>query len=242
MGLSGNKVFLTLSSRETVLARTVRSILDADVCRGVVLVVRESDLPEAEKLLLRLRESSPALDCIAALGGATRQESVLRGLEALDGTAARWVLVHDGARPFCPPALIRAVADRGRETGAAILATPARQTLKRSADGRRIELTVPRAEMWEAQTPQVFDYDLLLRAHRHAERTGFAATDDSQLVEELGHPVNLVAGEDRNIKITTPFDLAMARAVIADELPEPLVSPGRTAPHVEYQSRMRNEE
>ena len=238
MGLSKNKVFLPLSpfvpqgnepprgasssppespGTSSILGFTIQRVIETELCSGIVVVVRQSDWELSETLLQSFRENSPDIHFILALGGRTRQESVLCGLRAVGEHRPSWVMIHDGARPFCSLAHMKNVVAMAQEKGAAVLATPAKQTLKRSIDGSTIVETVPREEMWEAQTPQVFRYEEILRAHLEAEEGDFAGTDDSQLYERCGGIVQLVAGDERNLKITSPFDLAVARAVLEGE-------------------------
>lgn len=143
-------------------------------------------------------------------GGATRQESVWRALQAAP-PGGDLVLVHDAVRPFVTRQLVDAVLTAAAATGAALCALPVGDTVKRVQDGL-VTATLDRAGLWTAQTPQAFRTALLREAHQRARRDGAAATDDAMLVERLGHPVRVVAGSDRNIKITTPADLRRARA------------------------------
>jgi len=145
-------------------------------------------------------------------GGADRQASVARGLEALPATADL-VLVHDGARPCATPALVRAVAAAAATSGAATAAVPVEETVKRGQDGW-VASTLDRSHLYRIQTPQAFRRTLLEQAHRDAARVGFHGTDDAVLVERLGHPVRLVAGEPANLKVTVPEDLAVAEALL----------------------------
>jgi 2-C-methyl-D-erythritol 4-phosphate cytidylyltransferase len=142
------------------------------------------------------------------LGGERRQDSVRAGLDVLDDVD--YVLVHDGARPLVNEAMIEASLQGALETGAAICAVPVNDTIKRGSDGLIVE-TVDRSALYQAQTPQAFRRDLLLRAH---EQDSSDATDDAALVERLGLPVRLVAGSARNIKVTTPDDLHVAEALL----------------------------
>lgn len=137
-------------------------------------------------------------------GGATRQESVRAGLEALADAAPDIVLIHDGARPFLAPGTVAALVAALATNEGAIPALPVTDTLKRGAQGR-IEATVPREGLYRAQTPQAFRYATILSLHREA-RPG--ATDDAALLEAAGLAVALVAGDERNIKITVAGDLA----------------------------------
>jgi len=144
------------------------------------------------------------------LGGARRRDSVRAGLEAL--ADCEYVVVHDAARPLVTPAMIDAALDGAREGGAALCAVPVTDTVKRSEPSGRVSSTVTREGLWLAQTPQAFRTALLLRAHREIH---IDATDDAALIELLGEPVKLVLGSARNLKITQPEDLALARALLA---------------------------
>jgi 2-C-methyl-D-erythritol 4-phosphate cytidylyltransferase/2-C-methyl-D-erythritol 2,4-cyclodiphosphate synthase len=144
-------------------------------------------------------------------GGAARADSVRAGLEALRGCDV--VLVHDAARPFATAALFRAVALAAAETGAALAALPATDTVKPGASGR-VTATLDRRELWLAQTPQGFRAPLLRRAFEAAGPAAPEATDECLLVERLGEPVALVPGEPGNFKITGPDDVERARALL----------------------------
>jgi 2-C-methyl-D-erythritol 2,4-cyclodiphosphate synthase len=123
-----------------------------------------------------------------------------------------WVVVHDVARPFAPAELIRRVLQAARETGAALAAVPVVDTLKEGVE--TVRCTVPREGMWQAQTPQAFRRDLLEEAHRRARDEGYLGTDDSVLVERMGHPVRLVPSSRHNLKITVREDLELAESLI----------------------------
>jgi len=142
------------------------------------------------------------------VGGAERQDSAAAGLAALP-REVRWVVVHDAARCLVDPEDVRRVIDLAAETGAAILARPVSDTVKRVAAGT-VTGTLDRDTCWAAQTPQVFRRDLLAEAHDKARADGFRGTDDAQLVERLGGEVRVVLGSERNLKITRPVDLALA--------------------------------
>ncbi len=145
-------------------------------------------------------------------GGATRVETVWRGLRAVRAATAEIVAVHDGVRPFVTPEEIDRTVREAAEHGAAILATRAIDTIKEAAGGR-VTRTLERARLWHAQTPQCFRYDLLRHAYQQALTEELEATDDSALVERLGATVSIVEGSARNIKITSPQDIALAEAL-----------------------------
>ena len=152
-------------------------------------------------------------------GGATRQETVARALaEAPPGTEI--VVVHDAVRPFIELEMIRRVVEAARKDGAAILGIPSVDTVKQIE--RQIILgTIPRERIVLAQTPQAFRYALIREAFDRAIADGFNGTDESSLVERLGHNVTVLMGSDRNIKITKPSDLPLARLYIAQEREHP---------------------
>jgi 2-C-methyl-D-erythritol 4-phosphate cytidylyltransferase len=153
--------------------------------------------------------SGPALSIVP--GGVHRGDSVRAGLSALRRECAV-VLVHDGARPFVDPTVIDAVIGLARAGEGAVPAVPLSDTLKEAsaADSTLIKRTHPRARLWRAQTPQGFPRAVLEEAHARAARDGHRATDDAALVEAIGVPVRLVPDSCRNLKVTTPEDLAFA--------------------------------
>ena len=217
MGLAGNtsKVLISIESGEcsaaadTVLAKTLHALAASGALRGIAIACRAEDVSAIEEIAAHV---PPELEVLVVQGGHTRQESVYQCLAALEGKAT-YVLVHDAARPFCPPQLIAEAARIGRESGACIVAVPSKCTLKR-VEAQTIVETVPRAQIWEAQTPQVFSYALLRKAHEHARAHAYTGTDDSELVERIGEQVRIVPGADSNLKITTPHDLEYAAALL----------------------------
>jgi len=144
-------------------------------------------------------------------GGVERGDSVRAGLAAAGD--ARLIAIHDAARPFVSAEVIRAVINAARTYGAAVPGIPATDTIKQVHPEGWIEATPPRARLWLAQTPQVFQADIIRAAH--ADGTADGATDDAMLVERLGHRVYVVPGDAQNRKITTPEDLRWAEWVLA---------------------------
>jgi 2-C-methyl-D-erythritol 4-phosphate cytidylyltransferase len=147
-------------------------------------------------------------------GGEGRGDSVAAGLELL-GDECTVVLVHDGARPFVERSVIDSIIAHARRGEAAIAAIPLSDTLKESdaADPTRIGRTLPRERLWRAQTPQGFPRAMLAAAHARAARDGRPGTDDAELVERDGIAVRLVPDSIRNLKVTTPEDLALAEVL-----------------------------
>ena len=193
------------------MVRSIETLLAVNALDCVQPVVEVSDLGRYGELAL---PDDPRL-AEPVSGGALRQDSVAEGLAALP-KGVRFVGVHDAARCLVTAAEIEQVLDAARTHGAAILATPARDTLKTVRDGI-VKETPDRATCWVAQTPQIFERDLLARSLERANSEGFVGTDDAQLVERLGVPVHIVEGHPENIKITLPGDLRLAEALLARE-------------------------
>lgn len=201
-----------------MLLRALRPFARHPEVEAVVLVLPPDDATSPPEWLAP--HASEMLRFVA--GGAERIDSVAAGLAALP-PACTLVLVHDAARPFVERATIDAVIGAVRDGAAALAAVPLEDTLKEAdqAEPALVARTIPRQRLWRAQTPQGFPRELLERAHREARSVGAAgtATDDAMLVERLGAPVRLVLGSPRNIKVTTPHDLALADLLAGAEGP-----------------------
>ncbi len=154
---------------------------------------------------------------LVSVGGATRSESVLNGLEDLP-PEVRYVLVHDAARPLVGDAMIERVVAQVRTGTGAIAALPVVDTLKEVDEQGRIVRTVERSKLWRAQTPQGFPREMIETAYREAHIAGITATDDAALCERLGLPVVVVTGSEKALKVTTADDFARAEAM--QHLPE----------------------
>jgi len=191
---------------QPVIGRTVRGIAAMPEL-DVLVIVAPQVLHE------RLASLVPARDglevrCVA--GGARRQDSVAAGLAAV--IEADWVLVHDGARPLVTAELCAVVLAAARERGAAVPVLPVTDTLKRVDEDGLILETIDRASVRAVQTPQAFDAMRLRAAHAVTERD---ATDDASMIEAGGGTVVVVEGDPANLKLTTPTDLVIARALVA---------------------------
>lgn len=203
MGAEIPKQYLELAG-EPVLAHTLRCFVDHPAIAGIVVALAPGDLLWAS-LDAGLRAA-----VIPTEGGAERADSVARGLAALAGRAADddWVLVHDAARPCLRRAdLDRLLATVAGHPVGGLLAVPVRDTMKRAAADGTVAATVPRGDLWHAQTPQMFRYRLLADALAAA---GSAVTDEAMAVELAGGAALLVEGHADNLKITRPEDLALA--------------------------------
>lgn len=204
LGRRTPKQFLRIEGG-TILTRTLAHFRRHPDVRAVIVAAPAEHLGRTRRLVSR--GGGRPVHVVA--GGATRQESVWRALQAAPADV-EIVVVHDAVRPFIDRRLIDAVVAAAAEHGAAICALPIAETVKRVRGGV-VEATLDRSELWAVQTPQAFRSDLLREAHGKARRDGAAVTDDAMLVERLGHPVRVVPGLAGNVKITTPEDLRRAR-------------------------------
>src|SRR5688572_1701189 len=210
------KPFAPLANR-AVWLHSAERFLHRDDVKQVIIVISPED---REYFDFKFSSNVTILGIDVVEGGAERADSVERALARIKPDCD-YVAIHDAARPCLADVWIERVFEQAEKSGAAILAIPVSGTLKRSKDGRVIQETVPREELWEAQTAQVFGRDLLLEAY--AKRGTFVATDDAQLVERLGKPVSIVTGSPVNLKITTQEDLRLAEQALK-ALPKPKFS------------------
>ena len=191
-----------------VILRTLAAVEAVPEIREIVVVTREDRVEEYRRLLgqcSRLRAVVP--------GGSTRQESVRNGVRALspDCTLAA---IHDGARPLVTPEVFARCIEAARSCGAATAAVPVKDTIKLADEAGRVLDTPDRSRLWAVQTPQIFDRERYLRAAEEAERRGLSCTDDCQLFEAMGWEVQLLMGDYRNLKLTTPEDFLAAGAYL----------------------------
>ena len=210
MGAERNKLLLAVAGRP-VLAWTLEAALASPEIRWIGIVGQPVDQADIEALVAA---ASPDRPVVWIEGGDTRQESVSNGLAALP-EGAEAVLIHDGARCLVEPELIARCAEAVVAGKAVIAAAPVTDTIKRVDGDGVIQGTPDRSELWGAQTPQGFPVEQLRQAHARATAEGWSVTDDASLFERLGWPVQVIASSPANIKITTPFDLTVAEAVLA---------------------------
>jgi 2-C-methyl-D-erythritol 4-phosphate cytidylyltransferase len=211
---TSRKQFMLLEG-SPVIIHTVRKFAANSRVGEIVIAVRAEDIEWVRDMLAK--EFGSRVRVVA--GGNSRQESVENALRTLKPDTDL-VAVHDAVRPFIDPATIDQVFDEAGETGAAIVGVPAVDTVKRVSRGTtrvKIRETLPREKLVMAQTPQVFRYDILVRAFEAARKDGFAATDEASMVERLDVEVTVVPGSDRNIKITKPTDMELAHLFYREE-------------------------
>jgi 2-C-methyl-D-erythritol 4-phosphate cytidylyltransferase len=209
------KPFVNLDGRAVWLRSAELFVTRADVCQCLIVVA-----PGDQETFKRRYGANLAFMNVQIIGGgAERFESVANALAEVK-PEADFVAVHDAVRPCLTDGLISAVFNRAEQTGAALLAIPVPDTLKRVTPHQQVEATVPRKGLWLAQTPQVFRREWLQEAYANRATLGKDITDDAQLVEAAGHAVHVVEGATTNIKITTKGDLYLAEAVLKS-MPKP---------------------
>lgn len=192
-----------------VLVRTLQALQAAGRVDEIVVATRETDIMTISQLC-RTYEITKATKVVR--GGASRTQSAL--LAALEANSqAALLAVHDGARPLATPALIDAVIEKAAHCAAAVPAIPVKDTIKVAREGT-VERTLDRATLVAVQTPQVFEASLLKAALQSALDQGAEITDDCSAVERLGKVVYLTEGSEENIKITTPADFVLAKAIL----------------------------
>lgn len=204
------KAFLLVAGRSLVV-HSIEALAACDAIDAIVPVLPPDALDRVAPGALGAVARAKLRPAVA--GGAERQDSMRAGLASLPASV-ELVAVHDAARALVRPDDVSRVIAAADRSGAALLATPVRDTLKWVEAGR-VAATVARDALWAAQTPQVFRTALLREALDKAEAEGFRGTDDAQLVERLGAPVEIVEGDPGNLKLTWPADLAWAEAALA---------------------------
>ncbi len=203
------KPFVNLDGRAVWLRCAELFITRDDVCQCLIVVAPE----DQETFRRRYHANLAFMNVQIADGGKERFESVANALAKVK-EEAEFVAIHDAARPCLTAELIESVFAAAAKMGAAMLAVPITDTIKRSDDKGRVTETVSRHGLWLAQTPQVFRRDWLVEAYAKRGQLGPDITDDAQLVEAIGHPVYLIQGSTTNVKITAREDLTLAEAVL----------------------------
>jgi len=200
MGMGIRKPYLILKGKP-VLRYSINVFRSIPSVKEIIIAVNPRDTQRTEQIIRRFK------DIKTVVGGARRVDSVFNALMATDNQS-RIVLVHDAARPFVSRRDVLRLIKQVRQSGAAILATPVKDTIKRTKGLKNqiiAETITPRESLWAAQTPQGFRRDWLVRAYQD---TGVNVTDDASLVEMMGLPVRIVRGSEANIKITTKADIS----------------------------------
>ena len=211
MGRGDAKQFRALAGVPLV----VHTLRRFELCETISACVVVVPATETDDFLSLAQQHQLQKVTRAVAGGATRTESVARGLDAIEAAADSVVAVHDGVRPFVTAAEIDATVRAAEASGAAVLCAPVVDTIK-EVDMDCITRTMPRENLRRALTPQCFRYELLRRACAHARAHNLDATDCSALVEQLGVEPTIVEGDPRNIKLTRPEVFALAEILIRE--------------------------
>ena len=213
MGSDRNKLLLTLLGKP-LLAWTLLAAEAARDISWIGIIGQVADQADFKAILAQMSLSKPVQ---LIPGGETRQESVYNGLQALPAAAER-VLIHDGARCLATPQLLDRCATVLLDCPGLIAGVPVKDTIKVVNQTGIIQDTPDRRQLWAAQTPQGFDVQLLKQCHEQGRSLGWEVTDDAALFERCGLPVRIVEGEETNLKVTTPVDLAIAEFILRQRL------------------------
>jgi 2-C-methyl-D-erythritol 4-phosphate cytidylyltransferase len=210
MGSDRNKLLLKVRS-QPIIAWTLLAAEAASAISWIGIISQPTDWPDFKAIIADLKLTKP-VEFIR--GGSTRQESVYNGLQALPA-GAQQVLIHDGARCLATPDLLNSCAQAIRHCPGLIAAVAVKDTIKVVDENGIIQSTPDRKQLWAAQTPQGFDVQLLKQCHAEGVLKGWEVTDDAALFEKCGIEVRIVQGEETNLKVTTPQDLAIAEFILS---------------------------
>lgn len=209
MKMGINKQFIKLEGKE-IIAYTIEKFYNNSNIEDIVVVVKED---ESEFFKKEILDKYNFKNIKIAYGGKERQDSVYNGLKLLD-KKCDVVLIHDGARPFVSDKIIYNCIEEVKEHKAIVVGVPVKDTIKIIDNDKNIVDTPNRSVLWAVQTPQTFDYNILLDAYKDAFKSGFYGTDDAMLVERIGYKVKMVEGSYNNIKITTKEDLSVGSQIL----------------------------
>jgi 2-C-methyl-D-erythritol 4-phosphate cytidylyltransferase len=213
MGAEINKQYLLLAGKP-IVAHTLQVLEDAPFIDDIHVIVPEAEIPYCREHVVERYGFTKVRGIVA--GGPERQHSVMNGLRKLTGMDDDDViLIHDGVRPFISLSILEKSVETARKWDGALVAVPVKDTVKIVENGV-VRETPARETLWLAQTPQAFRYSIIMAAHEIAAAERYLGTDDASLVEWMGKDVHIVLGDYRNIKITTPEDLVLAEAFLAE--------------------------
>lgn len=212
MGMAIKKQYILLNDKE-IIAHTVEQFEKCRVVDEIILVVGAEEIKKVREEIVKKYGFNKVRHVVA--GGAERQDSVYNGL-LVTSSNIKYVMVHDGARPFIKEEIIIKALEKTRKKEATVVAVPVKDTIKIADNKTGIIVDTPnRNNLWSVQTPQSFSKQLLLDAYEYAQSNNLIVTDDSMLVEAYGRTVSIVEGDYTNIKITTQEDLIVAESILA---------------------------
>lgn len=209
MNMGINKQFIKLEGKE-IIAYTIEKFYNNSNIEDIVVVVKED---ESEFFKKEILDKYNFKNVKIAYGGKGRQDSVYNGLKLLD-EKCDVVLIHDGARPFVSDKIIDKSIEEAKEHKAIVVGVPVKDTIKVIDNDKNIVDTPNRSVLWAVQTPQTFDYNILIDAYKDAFKNKFYGTDDAMLVERIGYKVKMLEGSYNNIKITTQEDLNIGSQIL----------------------------
>ena len=198
------KMLLEINNKP-VLHWSVIPFLEIDIITKIIITYPDGYFNKFKNICDSLFQSKQNYELVQ--GGNTRQNSIKKAIAKMNNV--KWIGVHDGCRPLIEPFFIKRLINKVKQSNACIPALPIRDTVKKVQSNKIVE-TLQRDTLFLVQTPQFFEYNLLLRAYQHAESINYIGTDDASLVEQLGEPVFFIKGEDKNIKLTVPADMLIA--------------------------------
>lgn len=213
MGSKINKQFIAIDNKP-ILVHTIEKFEKCKYIDEIILVSKEEELEYCRKEIVRKYKFNKVNNIVR--GGKERQYSIYNGLLALS-EKTDIVLTHDGARPFIKIADIEKGIEGVIKYGACVIGVPVKDTIKVVAGNDKVHHTPKRSLLWSAQTPQCFWKDLIRKGYEHAMNESIIGTDDSSLVEKMGHDIKMIMGSYDNIKITTPEDLIIAESLFKDK-------------------------
>lgn len=208
MNVGYNKQYIKIKEKE-ILTYTLEIFERNKKVDNIILVAHENEVDFCEKQIVEKYNILKVIKVVS--GGRTRQESVYKGLKECKDSDL--IIIHDGARPFLKSDYIDKCINVALEKQSAVLAVKVKDTIKTGENGVFIN-TLKRDNLYSVQTPQVFKYDLIIKAHKKAIENDLIATDDASLIEDLGHKVNIVEGDYFNIKVTTKEDIFLGESII----------------------------
>lgn len=212
MGTQITKQFIKVG-KMTILERTIRKILNSKYIDNIILVIKKDEEKEINGLINGLNINKTIT---LTYGGNSREESTFNGIKSLDKNTDI-VLMHDGARPFIRTELLDRMIEATDEHRAIICAVPAKDTIKIITNDMKVKSTPERSRLYMVQTPQIFDYKLILKAYESVDYNSSRITDDASLIEAIGEEVYVYHGDYNNIKITTNEDLVLANILAQEE-------------------------
>ncbi len=210
MGANVRKPFIMIGEKP-IFFYTLEKFNNLKRVKEIIFVVNRKDLNTVKEKWSDELKAYKVTKVIA--GGERRQDSIYNGLSQLDPDT-KIILIHDAVRPLVYNEEIKAVIKSTEEIGAAIVASPMKLTVKKADSSLNIIKTVPRHDLWMAQTPQGFKRDLIVNAYEKIKDSNVEFTDDAEVVEKAGHTVGIVSGSYDNIKITTREDLKLAEVML----------------------------